>query len=310
MTRIAYLGPAGTFTERAASQVQDADTATDSELIPFHSVLAELDALRAGEVDVAVVAFENSVEGSVAISLDGLAFGEPLVITDEVVLPVSFALLARPGTTLADIKTVAAHSHAEPQCRNWLKATIPDAVFEPSASNADAAREVQSGRWDAALAGAFAAPRYRLEVLADEIHDVEGAETRFVVVRRPQAPPAPTGSDKTTLVLFPQDDHPGGLLEILAEFANQGINLERLESRPTGDGLGQYCFSIDAEGHINDQAMGAALMGLRALCADIRYLGSYPKAHSTASSERRASRTGSGVDSATWLEQLRQGHTP
>jgi prephenate dehydratase len=111
------------------------------------------------------------------------------------------------------------------------------------------------------------------------------------------------------LVLFPQDDHPGGLLEILAEFANQGINLERLESRPTGDGLGQYCFSIDAEGHINDQAMGAALMGLRALCADIRYLGSYPRAHSTASSDRRAPRTGSGVDSVTWLEQLRQGHT-
>ncbi|MCX6418238.1 MAG: prephenate dehydratase, partial [Actinobacteria bacterium] len=140
MTRIAYLGPAGTFTERAASQVHNTATDAATELIPFHSVLAELDALRASEVDVAVVAFENSVEGSVAISLDGLAFGEPLVITDEVVLPVSFALLVRPGTTLADIKTVAAHSHAEPQCRNWLKATIPAAVFEPSASNADAAR--------------------------------------------------------------------------------------------------------------------------------------------------------------------------
>ncbi|MEI6693672.1 MAG: prephenate dehydratase [Actinomycetes bacterium] len=303
MTRIAFLGPEGTFTEKAATEV----VAPDPELIPFHTVLAELDAVRSGEVDIAVVAFENSVEGSVPISLDGLATGEPLVIVAEVVLPVSFALLVRPGTSLDAIKTVAAHSHAEPQCRSWLRTHVPTAVFEPAASNADAAREVQAGRWDAALAGAFAAPRYGLEVLVDGIHDVEGAQTRFVVVRKPQAPPPPTGADKTTMVLFPHDDHPGGLLEILAEFAKQSINLARLESRPTGDGLGQYCFSIDAEGHVDDEAMGKALVGLRQMCADIRYLGSYPRATSDPPKANRGGQSQSGINADAWLSQIRKG---
>jgi prephenate dehydratase len=155
---------------------------------------------------------------------------------------------------------------------------LPQAEWEPAASNADAAQAVSEGRWDAALAGAFAAPLYGLEVLADGIHDVVGAVTRFVLVSRPVAPPAPTGSDKTTLVLYPREDHPGGLLEILTEFAVRGINLVRLESRPTGDGLGKYCFSVDAEGHLADERMGEALMGLRRVCADVRFLGSYPQA--------------------------------
>jgi prephenate dehydratase len=214
----------------------------------------------------------------VPISLDGLAVGEPLVILREVVIPVSFALLVRPGTTLDAIRTVSAHPHAEPQCRRWLSAHLPHAEWEPAASNADAAQSVAEGRWDAALAGAFAAPLYGLEVLADGIHDVEGAVTRFVLVAKPTTPPGPTGDDKTTLVLFPREDHPGGLLEILTEFAVRGINLVRLESRPTGDGLGRYCFSVDAQGHIADARMGEALMGLRRVCADVRYLGSYPRA--------------------------------
>jgi prephenate dehydratase len=273
--RIGFLGPAGTFTELATRSLPEAATA---ELVPFHTVLGALDAVRTGDVDHAMVAFENSVEGSVPISLDGLAAGSPLVIVREVVIPVSFALLARPGTALADIATVAAHPHAEPQCRGWLSRNLPQAEWEPAASNADAAQAVSEGRWDAALAGAFAAPLYGLEVLADGIHDVVGAVTRFVLVSRPVAPPAPTGSDKTTLVLYPREDHPGGLLEILTEFAVRGINLVRLESRPTGDGLGKYCFSVDAEGHLADERMGEALMGLRRVCADVRFLGSYPQA--------------------------------
>lgn len=304
MSRIAFLGPSGTFTELAATKVPGADAA---ELVPFHTVLAALDAVRTGEVDTAVVAFENSVEGSVPISLDGLATGDPLVIVGEIVIPVSFALLVRPGTSMAGIATVAAHSHAEPQCRLWLRANLPDAVFEPAASNADAAREVEQGRWDAALAGAFAAQRYHLEVLADGIHDVEGAQTRFVVVQRPVAPPAATGADKTTLVLFPHDDHPGGLLEILTEFAVRGINLVRLESRPTGDGLGQYCFSVDAEGHVDDERMGEALMGLRRVCADVRYLGSYARADGTGSAIRRGVADTDFADARAWLTRIRRG---
>jgi len=304
MSRIAFLGPSGTFTELAATQVPGAGSA---ELIPFHTVLAALDAVRSGDVDTAVVAFENSVEGSVPISLDGLATGDPLVIVGEVVIPVSFALLARPGTDLSNISTVAAHSHAEPQCRLWLREHLPNAVFEPAASNADAAREVEQGRWDAALAGAFAAERYHLEVLADGIHDVEGAQTRFVVVRRPQAPPAATGADKTTLVLFPRDDHPGGLLEILTQFAVRGINLVRLESRPTGEALGQYCFSVDAEGHVDDERMGEALSGLRRVCADVRYLGSYARADGGTASVRPGVADGDFSDARVWLDGIRRG---
>jgi prephenate dehydratase len=308
VTRIGFLGPSGTFTELAARSLPEAAVA---ELVPFHTVLAALDAVREGSLDHAMVAFENSVEGSVPISLDGLATGTPLVIVREVVIPVSFALLVRPGTTLDAIATVAAHPHAEPQCRRWLSEHLPRVEWEPAASNADAAQAVSEGRWDAALAGAFAAPLYGLEVLADGIHDVAGAVTRFVLVSRPVAPPAPTGADKTTLVLYPREDHPGGLLEILTEFAVRGINLVRLESRPTGDGLGKYCFSVDAEGHLDDARMGEALMGLRRVCADVRFLGSYPQAV-----QDRAAPTvppqvtdQAFAGARRWLEDLRSGGT-
>jgi prephenate dehydratase len=283
--------------------------AATADLIPFHTVLAGLDAVRSGDLDLAMVAFENSVEGSVPISLDGLASGEPLVILREVVIPVSFALLARPGTSLTSIATIAAHPHAEPQCRGWLAAHLPDAEWEPAASNADAAQSVADGRWDAALAGSFAAPLYGLEVLADDIHDVEGAVTRFVLVSRPVPSPPPTGDDKTTLVLYPREDHPGGLLEILTEFAVRGINLVRLESRPTGDGLGNYCFSVDAEGHLADARMGEALMGLRRVCADVRFLGSYPRVGDDADSPVVASTVADAAfdEAQGWLDALRAG---
>lgn len=275
MTRWGYLGPAGTFTEQALRRLGEAEGA---ELVPFPTVLAALDAVRAGALDGAMVPLENSVEGSVSITLDALAEGAPLIIRREVVLPVSFALLARPGTTRDAIRTVAGHPHAQPQCRGWLAQNLPDAEWEPAASNADAAQSVAEGRWDAALAGAFAAPLYGLEVLVDGIHDRDGAVTRFVLVTPPAAPEPPTGRDKTSLVISPGDDHPGGLLEILTEFAVRGINLVRLESRPTGDGLGRYCFSVDAEGHVGEARMGEALSGLRRICSDVRYLGSYERA--------------------------------
>lgn len=311
MTRIGFLGPSGTFTERAAHLVPGADQA---ELVPFHTVLAALDAVRTGELDSAVVAFENSVEGSVPVSLDGLSMGTPLMIRREIVIPVSFALLVRPGTTIDQVSTVAAHPHAEPQCRGWLSQHLAHAEWEPAASNADAAQAVSEGRWDAALAGAFAAPLYGLDVLADGIHDIAGAVTRFVEVARPSASPASTGHDKTTLVLYPREDHPGGLLEILTEFAVRGINLSRLESRPTGDGLGKYCFSIDAAGHIDDARMGQALTGLKRVCADLRFLGSYPRAAvagATASADAvpAAVTDDAFADADRWLQALRAGGT-
>jgi prephenate dehydratase len=302
--RYAYLGPEGTFTEAALRTVS---AARHAQLIPMPSVPAALDLVRDGGADAAMVPLENSVEGSVNVTLDELASGQPLTVTREVLLPVSFALLVRPGTALDAIKTIAGHPHSQPQCRNWLARNLPNVQWQPAASNADAARLVQEGQFDAALAGVFAAERYRLEVLADEIHDIPDAVTRFVLVSRPAPPNAPTDTDKTSLVAFISDDHPGALLEILQEFAVRGINLTRIESRPTGNGLGRYCFSIDCEGHVDDARVGEALMGLRRVCAEVRFLGSYPRADAVRPTIRRGTSDAEFRDAAAWLARIREG---
>ncbi|MFE3230424.1 prephenate dehydratase, partial [Nocardia sp. NPDC059228] len=259
-TRYTYLGPEGTFTEAALRTLPEAAT---RELVPMVSVPAALDAVRHGDAAAALVPIENSVEGGVTATLDELASGEPLMIYREVVLPIAFALLVRPGTALSDIKTVTGHPVAQPQVRNWLRAHLPNALWESAASNADGARLVQEGRFDAAFAGEFAAATYGLEALVTEIHDAENAETRFVLVGRPARPSAPTGADKTSVVVWLGEDHPGALLELLQEFAVRGVNLMLIQSRPTGAGIGNYCFAVDAEGHIADRRVGEALMGLK-----------------------------------------------
>ncbi|MEE1763062.1 MULTISPECIES: prephenate dehydratase [Streptomyces] len=271
-----YLGPEGTFTEVALRTLPESAT---RELVPMVSVPAALDAVRNGEAEAAFVPIENSVEGGITTTLDELVAGAPLMIYREVLLSITFALLVRPGTQLSDIKTVTAHPAAQPQVRNWMKANLPpDVVWESAASNADGARLVQEGRYDAAFAGEFAASRYGLEALETEIHDAENAQTRFVLVGRPARPAAPTGSDKTSVVIWQRDDHPGGLRDLLGEFAVRGVNLMLLQSRPTGEGIGNYCFAIDAEGHISDRRVAEALMGLKRVCLQVRFLGSYPRA--------------------------------
>ncbi|WP_267243511.1 prephenate dehydratase [Streptomyces sp. PR69] len=274
-TRYTYLGPEGTFTEAALRTLPEAAT---RELVPMLSVPAALDAVRNGEAAAALVPIENSVEGGVTATLDELASGQPLMIYREVVLPIAFALLVRPGTKLSGVKTVTGHPVAQPQVRNWLRDHLPDAHWESAASNADGARLVQEGRYDAAFAGEFAAATYGLEPLVTDIHDAENAETRFVLVGRPARPAAPTGADKTSVVIWLGDDHPGALLELLQEFAVRGVNLMLIQSRPTGAGIGNYCFAVDAEGHISDRRVGEALMGLKRICPKVRFLGSYPRA--------------------------------
>ncbi|MEU7020694.1 prephenate dehydratase [Streptomyces sp. NPDC046203] len=306
-TRYTYLGPEGTFTEAALRTLPEAAT---RELVPMVSVPAALDAVRNGEAAAALVPIENSVEGGVTTTLDELASGEPLTIYREVLLPIAFALLVRPGTTLADIKTVTGHPVAQPQVRNWLRAHLPDAVWESAASNADGARLVREGRFDAAFAGEFAAATYGLEALVTEIHDAENAETRFVLVGRPARPSAPTGADKTSVVLWPHDDHPGALLELLQEFAVRGVNLMLIQSRPTGAGIGNYCFAVDAEGHISDRRVGEALMGLKRSCRKVRFLGSYPRAGVSAG-ELPALRRGTSdtefTEASDWLARAQDG---
>jgi prephenate dehydratase len=302
--RYAYLGPEGTFSEAALRSLPEA---ADAERLPCVSVADSLDAVRRGDVVAALVPLENSVEGSVSETLDELASGEPLQIVREVLLNVSFALLVRPGTTLKTVSTVTTIPHAEAQVRGWLRRTLPDAKFIAAASTAGGASAVAAGEADAAVAAPLAAERYQLEVLADDIADNPGAVTRFVLVSRPVPPPPLTGADRTTVVAYIADDHAGALLELLTEFAVRGVNLTRIESRPTGVGLGRYCFSIDAEGHVGQERVGEALAAMKRLCADVRFLGSYPTAAGTLIAEKPGTRDGDFTASENWVESLRVG---
>jgi prephenate dehydratase len=304
MPRYAYLGPEGTFTEAAARMLPDAGQA---ELVPCPTIQAALEAVRLGTADLAVVPIESSVDGAVTATQDELATGGELLICAEVLLPIEFALLGRPGTELAQVATVGGHPQAQAQCRHWLASQLPDAQWRPAASNATAAQQVAEGELDAALAGAFAAGGYGLAVLAGQVHDRAGAVTRFVVTRSPGPLPAPTGADRTSLAAFLTEDHPGALMEILTEFAVRGINLTRIESRPTGDALGQYYFCIDCEGHIDDARVGEAMMGLRRVCADVRFMGSYPRSDGGKTQVRPGTSDGEFAAAAAWLGRLRYG---
>jgi prephenate dehydratase len=302
--RFAYLGPEGTFCEQA---LRTLPAAANAERIPCVSVADALDAVRRGEVSAALVPLENSIEGSVAETLDTLASGDPLHITREVLVPVSFALMARAGTSVADVRIVTTMPHAEAQVRSFLRTSLPAARFVAASSTAEGARLVAAGEADAAVAAPLAAERYRLDVLVDDIADNPGAVTRFVLVGRPGPPPPPTGADRTTVVAYITDDHPGALLEILTELAVRGVNLTRIESRPTGVGLGRYCFSFDAEGHIAAERVGEALAALRRICADVRFVGSYPRADGSATAERAGTSDLSFTDAEAWVAALRRG---
>ena len=304
--RYAYLGPEGTFTEAALRTVPDA---ADAELLPCRSVSVALDAVRNGNADAALVPLENSVGGGVASTIDELSSGELLHITREVLLAVGFTFAVRPGVPREAIKRVAAHPQAEAQCRRWIADNLPHAEIVTSSSNAAAAASVAApdSTLEAAVTSTIAAQRYNLEILDDDIHDHAGAVTRFVLVAPPSAPRPPTGADKTSLVAFIGDDHPGALLEVLTEFAVRGINLTWIESRPTGGGLGRYSFSIDCEGHVFDARVGEALTGLKRVCTDVRFLGSYPRADGEPPTMRRGTADSDFTDAAAWLAKVRRG---
>jgi prephenate dehydratase len=270
--RYAYLGPVGTFTEAALKKI----AAPNDLLTPYANVTAALEAVRTGAADQALVPIENSVEGVVARTLDELAVGEPLVIVGEVTLPVSFALMVKDATR--EIRRIATHPHAESQCRKFIATNYPNAEMIATASTAAAAQAIASGEYDAAIAADVAAEHYGLTIIKKNIGDNDGAVTRFVLVAKPGVTPQPTGFDRTSLAAFIGLDHAGALLEILTEFAKREVNLTFIQSRPTGRELGHYHFIIDAEGHIEDPQVGAAVAGLRTICDEIRFLGSYPRA--------------------------------
>jgi len=297
VTRLAYLGPEGTFAEQAARGLDPG-----AELVSAVSVTAAIDALRAGEVDAACVPVENSVEGSVPATLDALAEDEPFVAVAEFVLPVRFSVLVRPGTASRDVRTVATHPHAAAQVRRWIASELPGATTVLTTSTAAAAVAVLDGDADAAVCAPVAVQHYPLHELATGVHDVGDAETRFLLLRRPGPLPPPTGTDRTSLVAVAAD-RPGALLEVLAEFALRGINLTRIESRPMKGRLGEYRFFLDCDGHVADPAVGAALAELYRRCHSVRFLGSYPRSG--------APGTGPGaagfVTAQRWLAAVRAG---
>ena len=299
-----YFGPVGTFTHQALlTLVRDPGV----ELVPYATVGGALQAVRDGEVGSALVPIENSVEGGVSATLDTLTYGEPLVITREVLLPVQFGLYARPGLALADVRVVLTHPHAAAQCRTWLATHLPGAEVVEGGSTAAAAAEVAraGSRADAAVCAQVAGELYELDALAMGIADNPDAVTRFVLVSRPGPVGEPSGADKTTMVLFMRENHPGALLEILEQFASRGVDLCRIESRPTRRTLGDYCFSIDAEGHVTDARLAEAMMGLYRTCAEVVFLGSYPRADLVEPDVRPGTANADYEAAASWLARLK-----
>ena len=244
-TTYGYLGPAGTFTQMALEQW---GLPEGTEQRPFGSVDGALEALRRGEIAAPMVPIENSVEGGVSATLDALAHGEPLVVVGEVLVPITFVLAARPGVRLEEVQRVGTHPHAWAQVRGFVAEHLPRVVYVPALSTAAAAESLAVDpevTFEAAVCAPVAASNNGLAVIWDDIGDLKHAVTRFVLVARPGAMPQRTGADKTTVVLFQHHDRPGALLERLEQFAVRGINRPRLESRPTGDSMGSYCFSVD-----------------------------------------------------------------
>jgi len=301
-----YLGPAGTFTWAALNQVPDA---AGKVWRSVNNVGEALDDVTSGRSVAAMIAIENSVEGGVTATQDALASIPGLRIVGEYLVPVDFVLAARPGVALEDVRVIAAHPVAYAQCHLWLDRTLPEHEHLPATSNVSAASQLLA---DGAVADAAVAPpgiddEYPLHVLATQIGDNPNAVTRFVLVSGTRRIPERTGADKTSVIVELPTDEAGGLMEMLEQFATRGINLSLLQSRPVGDALGRYRFVIDADGHIHDERVADALLGLRRFSPNVVFLGSYPRGDQQAVSY--VSRYGDDVfiEARDWLRSILDG---
>jgi prephenate dehydratase len=303
MTRVAYLGPQGTFSEEALLTQPDL---AEGELVPMRSFPDVLNATAASEVDLGFVALENSIEGTVRMVLDALVFEHELFIQREVVLDVRENLLAPPGLALHDVRRVVSFPDALAQCAGFFATNLPDVEIVAANSTAEAVREVGENRppGTAAVGTALAAKLYGLEIVAAGIEDHADNQTRFVVVAR-DGIPAPTGHDKTSIVCFQHSDRPGSLHAILGQFSARNINLTKLASRPTKRGLGDYCFIIDLEGHVDDEVVADCLRDLHAQLAAVKFLGSYPAAGEHGPAIRRDAEA-SWKAADAWIHGIRE----
>jgi len=301
--RIGFFGPFGTFTQQALQTIESPDSA---EHVPYRTVPDVLDAVQSGEVDAGFVPIENSIEGMVNFTQDALAFDHDLIITNEVVIDIEHCLLVRPGASLDEVVTLLSIPVATAQCHRYLRERLPDAEIIPASSTADAARRVAESNDPAvaALAPRVAAEVYGLDIAAADVADHDGNQTRFVMVATGGVTP-PTGHDRTALVVYQRADEPGSLIAILQEFAARQINLSNLFSRPTkAGGLGDYCFIIYAEGHVDDELLADTMRSLHAKQGGVKFLGSYPAAGASAETERESA-GGRWRNADDWLSGIR-----
>ncbi|CAN5167061.1 prephenate dehydratase [soil metagenome] len=301
-----YLGPSGTFTWAALTQVPDAAGKTWRSV---NNVGEALDDVVSGRSVAAMIAIENSVEGGVSATQDALANIPGIRIVGEYLVPVNFVLVARPGTALADVRVIAAHPVAYAQCHLWLDANLPEHEHLPATSNVAAATQLLD---DSPVADAAVAPpgidgEYAVTVLADGIGDNPNAVTRFVLVSSTSEIPAATGADKTSIIVELPTDQPGGLVEMLEQFSTRGVNMSLLESRPIGDALGRYRFVIDLDGHILDERVADALLGLKRFSPNVIFLGSYPRADKQPIEYTSRYDDAVFIEARAWLQGLVEG---
>ncbi|MEL4154765.1 prephenate dehydratase domain-containing protein [Corynebacterium bovis] len=352
---VTYLGPRGTFTEQALHRfIEAGHVPAEAELRPVDSPAAAIRAVREGSADMACVALENSVDGPVVQTFDALAgvtagagpgagHGAGLTAADaagaaataaataadalenapgdvrilrETDVPVEFAVLVRPGTAAADVRTVTTHPVAMAQVRGWMDRELPGVQFIPASSNGAAAAAVAAGEADAAAAPLLAAGIHGLDALAEGVADVRGANTRFVLVGRPGAAASAgrTGRDRTAVV-FSLPNHPAALWTALSEIAMRDVDMSRIESRPTRTGLGTYMFHVELVGHVEDDAVADALAGLHRRTDAVRFLGSWPQSGGTLHDDAGGSGGRVPPDltaSRRWVTDLREGpgHAP
>lgn len=269
---VAYLGPAGTFCHEAALSQTDL---AHRELIAKRSIADVFEAIDSGECDLGVVPLENTIEGSVALTLDMLVFDSEAMIQREIDHNISLCLAAYPSTDQHDIHTILSHPHALAQCRGYVHKNFVQITTKATDSTASAAHQIASMKDPsiAAICPIEAAKANGLDIVDAHIQDRDFNQTRFIVIGRDI--PAPTGNDKTSIVCFQHANKPGSLLAILKEFADRDIDFTKLESRPTKEGLGQYCFLMDFLGHISQDRIAQCLEHVRTNHADVKFLGSY-----------------------------------